>query len=316
MRLEAFHLARAHWSRDADREALRAVRLEVFVHEQQVPEALEWDELDAEAIHVLARDEAGQPVGCGRLTTERKIGRMAVRRPWRGSGAGAALLRELVAQARALGWPEVALDAQVQAIGFYEREGFVAEGEVFDDAGIPHRRMRRALAPTAPIADARPAPARLPAGNRHELAASRLQLLAAARRQVAIRLPRLGPDAYQDEAELAELRRLAVAGRGAQIRLLLGDPAAALREGHRLVALAQRLPSVIQIRVPTAEGELADLSACLLTDTGGYLFQADAAQPAGHGALEDRAAQAPLRRQFEAAWERAVRATAIQPLDI
>ena len=56
MNLQDFHLERADWSRDRDREALRAIRTEVFVQEQAVPESLEWDELDAPSVHVLARD--------------------------------------------------------------------------------------------------------------------------------------------------------------------------------------------------------------------------------------------------------------------
>jgi predicted GNAT family N-acyltransferase len=143
---------RVQWSQDSDREALRALRFEVFVREQNVPESLEWDELDATSIHVLARNEADEPIGCGRLTPKHKIGRMAVQRDWRGHGVGAALLHKLIDQARALGWPAVSLDAQIQAMGFYEREGFVAISDVFDDAGIPHRTMRLTL--TTPHATA------------------------------------------------------------------------------------------------------------------------------------------------------------------
>jgi predicted GNAT family N-acyltransferase len=142
---KAIRVRSAQWDQDDDREALRALRLDVFVREQNVPEALEWDDLDATSAHVLALNEAGQPIGCGRLTPKRKIGRMAVHRDWRGHGVGAALLHKLIDHARTLGWPEISLDAQIQAMGFYEREGFVATGDVFDDAGIPHRTMRLAL---------------------------------------------------------------------------------------------------------------------------------------------------------------------------
>lgn len=315
MNLQDFHLERADWSRDGDREALRAIRLEVFVREQAVPESLEWDELDASSIHVLARDGSGEPVACGRLTPARKIGRMAVRRPWRGAGIGAAILRELVARARALGWPEVALDAQVQAIAFYEREGFVAHGEIFDDAGIPHRQMTLALA-----GDARPEPSPLPEtlaiGDRDALADARLRLLRAARHRVAIYQPTLAADAYAAAAELDELRRVATSGRGAEIRVVLHDAGAALRQSHRLVALAQRLPSTVLVREPLDEPDLAYGSAYLLTDAGGYLFLPEADRPKGRAALADRANQAPLLRHFDEVWERAARATVLQPLDL
>lgn len=315
MNLQDFHLEPADWARERDREALREIRLEVFVHEQQVPEALEWDELDEPSIHVLARDAAGHPIACGRLTPAHKIGRMAVRAPWRGAGVGAAILRELVARARALGWPEVSLDAQVQAIRFYEREGFMAHGEVFDDAGIPHRTMTLALA-----ADARPAPAAAPAtlaiGDRDALDEARLQLLRGARYRLTIYQPALSADSYAGVAEMDELRRIATSGRGAEIRVLLHDAAAALRDSHRLVALAQRLPSAVLIREPIEELDLAYASAYLLTDAGGYLFQPEAARPRGRASLADRAGQAPLLQHFNEVWERSTRATALLPLGL
>lgn len=314
MSLQDFHLERADWTRERDREALREIRLEVFVHEQRVPEALEWDELDEPSSHVLARDTAGQPIGCGRLTPLHKIGRMAVRQPWRGTGVGVALLRELVGRARALGWAEVSIDAQVTAIGFYEREGFVAYGEVFDDAGIPHRHMTLAL--IAAERPAQPVPESLPASHRSEQADTRLALLREARYRLMIYQPTLPSDIYSSTAELDELRRIATSGRGAEIRVLLHDPAAALRDSHRLVALAQRLPSMVLVRTPLEELDLAYSSAYLLTDSGGYLFQPDAGRPQGRASGHDRAGQAPLQQHFNEVWERAERAITLQPLDI
>lgn len=128
-----------------DREHLRHVRETVFIHEQQVPPDMEWDEDDAEAVHALALDAAGNPVGTGRLTRDGRIGRMAVLADWRGSGVGRAILEHLMAAARRAGLPEVVLNAQVSAIGFYRRFGYLEEGDEFMDAGIPHRRMRRSL---------------------------------------------------------------------------------------------------------------------------------------------------------------------------
>ena len=121
MKLQNFHVEIAEWSREDQRAALLDLRDVVFIQGQGVPEQRERDGLDVDCWHVLARDDAGQPIGCGRLTPAHKIGRMAVLQEWRGRGVGVALLRELVARARAQGWPEVARDAQVSAIGFYER---------------------------------------------------------------------------------------------------------------------------------------------------------------------------------------------------
>ncbi|RDI99583.1 GNAT family N-acetyltransferase [Dyella solisilvae] len=317
MKLQDFHVEPADWARSGEREALRDIRLEVFVGEQRVPESLEWDELDASSLHLLARAADGKPIGCARLTPAGKIGRVAVRLPWRGQGVGAGLVRALVARARTDGRAELVLDAQIDAVEFYEREGFIAHGDTFLDAGIVHRSMRLAL--TTP-GDERVAPAtvdtRLPAASRTELASARLQLLAEARHRIAIYQPILAGESYASPAELAELRRLATSGRGAEVRVLLHDPAGALRDSHRLVALAQRLPSAIQVRAPLEELDLAYGSSYLLTDQGGYLFQPDAQRMAGRAASRDRAAQAPLLQHFNEVWERSSPATVLHSLHL
>jgi predicted GNAT family N-acyltransferase len=97
------------------------------------------------SLHALARDAAGRALGTGRLLPDGHIGRMAVLPQARGQGVGAALLRALMQAARDRGEREVALSAQTHAIAFYERFGFVVEGEEYDDAGIPHRMMRLVL---------------------------------------------------------------------------------------------------------------------------------------------------------------------------
>ncbi len=127
-----------------DLAACHALRRAVFVEEQGVSEADEMDELDGEAVHLLALDD-GVPVGTARLLLRGdmgKIGRVCVARSHRGTGLGAALIRESVAQLRAVpGITKAKLGAQIQALGFYEKLGFVAYGPAFDDAGIPHRDM-------------------------------------------------------------------------------------------------------------------------------------------------------------------------------
>jgi len=316
MKLQNFHVEVAEWSREDQRATLLDLRDVVFIQEQGVPEQRERDGLDGDCWHVLARDEAGQAIGCGRLTPTHKIGRMAVLQEWRGQGVGVALLRELIARARTQGWPEVALDAQVSAIGFYEREGFIAYGAEFQDAGLAHRAMRLSLPAMAddesPLRDI----GALPAGSRSETAAARLQLLGETRHRLAVYMPLLGNDSYASAEELAELRRIAISGRGAQVRILLHDPAAALRNDHRLIALAQRLPSAIQIRMPVEEADLAYISAYLINDAGGYLFLPEADRPQGRAALHDRASQAPLQQHFDEVWERAERASILQTLSI
>jgi len=129
----------------AMRERAVPVRYAVFVEEQRVPPEIELDEFDPLSLHALAVDGQGRVVGTGRLLPDGHIGRMAVLREARGRGVGSALLQSLMRAARARGDSEIALSAQTHAIPFYERFGFSAEGAEYDDAGIPHRRMRLAF---------------------------------------------------------------------------------------------------------------------------------------------------------------------------
>ncbi len=124
-----------------DLVALQALRREVFIVEQHVPESLEWDEADVQSTHVLALSMQGHPIGTGRLLTDGHIGRMAVLQPWRRHGVGSAILQVLIARARDAGREAVHLNAQIHALGFYARHGFIAHGVEFMDAGIPHRQM-------------------------------------------------------------------------------------------------------------------------------------------------------------------------------
>lgn len=132
-----------------DAEApLRAIRTRVFIQEQNVPEALEWDGEDAHAVHALACDSSGRAIGTARLLLHHElahIGRMAVLLEWRSRGVGRALLEEIMAAAKARGASRSFLNAQITAVPFYARAGFAVEGAEFLDAGIPHLRMTRNL---------------------------------------------------------------------------------------------------------------------------------------------------------------------------
>lgn len=129
----------------ACRAAAEPIRQEVFVIEQHVPAVLELDDLDALCMHAVAYEQAGGAIGTGRLLPDAHIGRMAVRKPWRGRGVGAQLLLSLMELARQRGEREVVLSAQLGARAFYVRYGFQAEGDTYMDAGIEHVLMRCAL---------------------------------------------------------------------------------------------------------------------------------------------------------------------------
>lgn len=143
MTTEALEVRRADWF--ADRSVIEHIRRAVFIEEQKVPVKLEWDGLDTGAVHVLGNLCGQVPAGTGRLLPDGRIGRLAVLPTARGRGLGGAMLEWLVECAGDAGHERVLLAAQIHATVFYERHGFVANGPVFDDAGIPHRLMYRRL---------------------------------------------------------------------------------------------------------------------------------------------------------------------------
>jgi len=130
-------------------EPARALREQVFVVEQKIPAELEWDAADADAIHAVAFNRFGLPLATGRLTLQQgapaRIGRMATSHLLRSGGVGRRVLDALIDAASSRGVRELTLNAQTSAQGFYRRAGFAPHGAVFDEAGIPHIEMRRAL---------------------------------------------------------------------------------------------------------------------------------------------------------------------------
>ena len=141
--MQSYELVLGNW--DVCRKDACMIRHEVFVVEQGVPLDEEVDDMDPLSLHVVAYDRNGRPVGTGRLLPNGHIGRLAVLLAARGSGLGSTLLTRLVDEAEKGGHLEVVLAAQLHARAFYARHGFIAEGEVFLDAGIDHILMRRVL---------------------------------------------------------------------------------------------------------------------------------------------------------------------------
>lgn len=126
---------------------LIGIRTSVFVDEQQVPLADEWDGLDETAAHFLIKHN-GQAVGCARLLVEREgnfaqfhIGRVAILKEFRGNGFGRQLMQFILDYCKRAAPYPIYLHAQVERRNFYKNLGFVEQGAVFMDAGIPHITM-------------------------------------------------------------------------------------------------------------------------------------------------------------------------------
>ena len=131
-----------------------AVRREVFVAEQGVPESRELDGKDDEATHLVAAD-GDRPIGTARIRRyddgatggdeAAKVERVAIVEDRRGEGLGRELMDEAEALAAASGYDRIVLHAQLSVVPFYERLGYEPVGGVFEDAGIDHREMRKPL---------------------------------------------------------------------------------------------------------------------------------------------------------------------------
>ncbi|MGN6153957.1 MAG: GNAT family N-acetyltransferase [Lysobacteraceae bacterium] len=285
-------------------DALRAVREPVFVQEQQVPLALEWDDLDPLCAHVIARDVDGRPIGTGRLTPERKIGRMAVLPDWRGRGVGDALLAALIGEARARRWPEVTLHAQVTAIGFYAKHGFVPVGARFMEAGIEHQTMRRRLGGATEI------------DSREAAAAMVCAIAAGARRELSIYTRALDPGLFDVPEVLDALRRLGTRRQRVDVRVLLQDAASAQRAHAPLIGLAQRLPSVFAFREAVDPADRGYASAYVVNDDGGWYFRTLGNRFDGEAAIEDGGRARQLAETFQPVWERARLVTEFRALGL
>ena len=313
---EDFRVEPASWGTDFD--DLRAVREQVFVVEQAVPREDELDAFDPASHHVIARDDAGRAIGTGRLTPERSIGRVAVLAEWRGRGVGRAIMRVLLEQSRSLGHEAVELHAQSHAIRFYEELGFTIEGDEFLECGIPHRAMRLAIEP-APAREPSPLPpapqARtLLAEDREQAIAAVAGLLGDAKHELAIYTRDLDPALLDSTVALEAIRRIAVSGRHARIRIIVQDPRKAVADRHRLVALAQRLPSAIAIRTPVDEQDLRYAAAFLLNDRRGYLFRPLGHRLEGEGSTYAPGRHAQLAALFDQVWERSAESADLRQL--
>jgi predicted GNAT family N-acyltransferase len=316
-----FYVEPASW--DIDRDAIAAIRTEVFIHEQRVPEDEEFDDDDPSASHFLARDNDGVVLGTARLTKGGRIGRMAVLKAWRGRGVGEALLRNCIEVARLGSLPEITLAAQTHAIGFYQRQGFEAYGDEFDEVEIPHRWMKLVLGDSGvgPLERSIREPDPLPINERLEidrtaaLRSTTLTLLKACRNELAIWSGDLDAAVLDDDEALEEIKQIAVAAPRPVIRILLMDSARAVKNDHRLLKLAQRLSTVIRIRRPARQHQ-EYLGAFVVADRQHSIFREFNDQAKGLLQPFDRLAARRLMEQFDEAWEQSEPDPDLQRLDL
>lgn len=281
-------------------EALRDIRKQVFIDEQGVPEALEWDADDQSAVHFLMRAE-GESLGTARLLNDGHIGRVAILPAWRGKGLGERLMREVMAYAQAQGMSTLLLSAQVQAQPLYQRLGFVVDSEPYIEAGILHLAMRW-QAETLDISELPPIefespgtfsihnpPAQLQVertvdlpyqlGNHSELveldesnALDHLcHMLCQARRQIHIYAADQAIWLFNRRDVLSAVEQLIARQPKCRIKVLLQDAGKPFLQGHSLLNLMHRFPSIVEIRKQHPEREKLP-QVYMLADSCGILM--------------------------------------------
>jgi predicted GNAT family N-acyltransferase len=310
------HVVEVEWARYHAR--LRKIRTIVFVHEQHVPEDLEWDGLDEDATHFLALDTAGRDVGCARLLPTGQIGRMAVLAAERNRGIGERLLAAAVAKAESLGFNEVFLHAQTHAVGFYERSGFGITGEPYTEAGIPHRSMTRllAIAPSATLRESTLGNNTIPTPAAENNRSARVTLfrgeglardalaagIAEARRELIIYSHFLDA-AYFDATQIASaVSAFARRAPAARVRILIHTSQLIVNRGHRLLELARRMSSKVAIRLIDPEFDTPD--SCFVSwDHTGFWQLPEYREPEGSLHADDPVPARRLFQEFEHLWE-------------
>lgn len=320
MTIPSFYVEPAQYGVDV--EALHFVRNKVFVLEQQIPAELEFDELDSQCHHVLARDAERNPIGTGRLTAEGRIGRMAVLAEWRRQRVGEALLRALLEKARKLGMTQVSAHAQSSAMGFYQNYGFSSEGQPFLSAGIPHQLMRLNLqpleAPTRPQVN-KVREQSVPAERLDSLesaVAATLKLIEQSRRQICIYSRDLEYAVYGQKPIVEALKKFALRNRNALVQIIIQEPASLHSSGHPVLDLAQKLTSYFLLRIPLESEDLQYMSAFMLSDRDGYLFRLQANRYEGHWSANLPAQNRQLREEFERVWQRSRPCTEFRALGL
>lgn len=286
----------ASWSEH--QTLLHAIRREVFIEEQGVDEALEWDGEDERAYHWLATQN-GEPVGTVRMLRDGHIGRMAVRKAYRSKGIGKDLLHRVIRHARLKNLREVWLHAQLSAVGFYQQFGFSPYGPEFMDANIRHQAMRLTLREDFILGKDS---GRHAVTNLEQTVAS---MASQCRRQLRIFSECLDPQVYDNDTVRNALSELARLHKTTEIRLLVLRPDKLSGRGHRLLELQQRLNSSIGLRaLPEEQAGQVD-EEFMVADNAG-LIVSKRLEPGSHWAdFSNRPSALNYILQFDLLWNQA-----------
>lgn len=294
-----------NWSTLA--KAASAIRTAVFIEEQNVPPALEMDGLDEhpDTVHFIGFD-GEQAIATGRLLGNGKIGRICVLASHRRCGVGLGLLRDIAAVGLIDGaHRQLYLHAQTEATPLYEKAGFIAEGEVFYEANISHRRMvfhaDRAASLAAIFG------ARVHRLNEERLTQEKhfrqhlLLMCGVGKRRVDVLSVNLSREIFSQHITDA-ISKLARAHPGAQVRILVQDTRDLAASAHPLVSLAQRLPSSIAIKRLSEKPQHAE-QGFVIVDQRYLLFFNDERERQGFANYSAKAEAEHQLEAFDRLWQ-------------
>ena len=285
----------------------------------------EFDGQDEHCLHFLAVNQAGVALGCARLQANGKVERMAVLQHSRSLGVGRKLLTSIIESATTSGLTDLYLHAQLHAEPFYRRMGFLPEGETFVEANIDHVRMTLALAipfdrtlqpsltlesnPRSVAGTPPPADAGVPNlgasrfDGRQEAIQVLVQMLSTARRTLCLYSQQLDSHLFDDADVVDALSKFVRAAAPNQLQVLIHSSQLAVARGHRLVELARRLESKIEIRLVPQDMHSEDRTF-LAWDNAGYWLQPDHSKYLGDANDADPVRASRLAGEFERAWQR------------
>ncbi len=298
---------------DAIPQAITELRRTVFIDEQAVPEAMEWDETDAIATHYLVETPEAGAVATARLyptgTGAGGIGRMAVAANHRHGGIGSSLLRRMMTDAMPA-YDYLELSAQEQALSFYNRFGFYSVSGSHMEAGIPHQLMRcTALTPVLEQTAETPSPTRLGTDTTSwhiQSDGDHMGLLRAMSDQALRRLwiydVELSHELYDDPFLVDAVSHLARRSRFSEIRFLIHDDTSLVKSRHRLIELMRRLPTHMSLRLVNTDYP-HELSPFILADDSGVIFRHQPGSIEGFANFNAGRRVRPLAETFERMWE-------------
>ena len=299
------HVFRTDWQTHG--EEIRRVRERVFVEEQGFSTEAEWDGRDDDAVHFLAMTEAGQPIGTARLLATGQIGRVAVLPAHRRRGIGRSLLDAAVAAAAENGLRRVYLNAQLEALALYRRAGFTPVGAAFDEEGKPHQRMELLLTnAAAPDAAVKSHGALVTFELESDCRAALDAVVGCAHRRLSVLSPNLESALFATPSFVDAVSEFARRAAATHVQILVEDSRAIAEAANRLLELARRLPSKIEIRRLPDDDVEAHPGSFVVADERAYWVVPDRDAFAGFSHCDDRVEAKRLVEAFDRLFARSV----------